>query len=92
LALYLIEVSHSDKNFECKEIVKLFVQSGSQLLANCNWGCKDGVHKAWFISDFDTKEEALMVVPPLLRRNTMITQLNKFTKEDIAGWFETGNR
>lgn len=92
MPIYLIEVPHSENNFECKEIVKLFVQSGSQLLCNCNWGCKDGVHKAWFISDFNNKEEALMIVPPLLRRNTVITQLNKFTKEDIQEWMSEGGR
>ena len=92
MGMYLIEVPHSEINFECKEIVKLFVQSGSQLLANCHWGCKDGVHKAWFISDFNNKEEALLIVPPLLRRNAIITELNKFTKEDIAKWMEEGGR
>lgn len=92
MAMYLIEIPHSEKTYECKQIVKLFVESGSHLLANCHWGCRDGVHKAWFISDFNTKEEARMIIPPLLRRNALITELNKFSREDIAQWVEGANQ
>ena len=60
---YLIEIPHSENTFECKQVIKLFVESGSHLLANAHWGCKDGVHKAWFISDFENKEQALQIVP-----------------------------
>ncbi|MEO6722972.1 MAG: hypothetical protein ABIN67_21575, partial [Ferruginibacter sp.] len=63
--------------------IKLFVESGSHLLANAHWGCKSGVHKSWFISDFDSKEEALQIVPPLLRHIANIIELVKFNKSDI---------
>ena len=81
---YLIEIPHSGNSFECKTVIKLFVESGSHLLANAHWGCKDGVHKAWFIGDFDNKEQALQIVPAYLKRNTTIVELVKFNKEDIA--------
>jgi len=81
---YLIEIPHSENTFECKQVIKLFVESGSHLLANAHWGCKDGVHKAWFISDFENKEQALQIVPAYLKRNTNIIELVKFNKEDIA--------
>ena len=84
--MYLIEIPHSEENFECKQVVKLFVESGSHLLANCDWGCKDGIHKAWFKSDFVNKQEAMQIIPPLLRRNASIIELTKFTKEDIREW------
>jgi hypothetical protein len=54
------------------------------LLANAHWGCKDGIHKAWFIGDFDNKEQALQIVPAYLKRNTTIVELVKFNKEEIA--------
>ena len=57
---YLIEIPHSGDVFECKRV---FVTSGSHLLTNAHWGCKDGVYKAWFIGDFDDKEQALQTVP-----------------------------
>jgi len=83
MATYLIEIPHSENTFECKQVIKLFVESGSHLLANAYWGCKSGVHKSWFISDFNSKEEALQIIPPFLRHHAQVTELVKFTKTDI---------
>jgi hypothetical protein len=88
MANYLIEIPHSGSAFECKQVIKLFVTSGSHLLANAHWGCKDGVHKAWFIGDFESKAEALQIVPAYLKRNTSIIELVKFNKDDIAKFAE----
>jgi hypothetical protein len=61
----------------------LFVESGSHLLTNAYWGCKSGIHKSWFISDFNSKEEALQIVPPFLRHTANIIELTKFSKAEI---------
>lgn len=90
MANYLIEIPHSENTIECQRIIKLFVESGSHLLANAHWGCKCGIHKSWFISDFESKEEALRIVPPFLRPSANIIELVTFTKEDIAQ-FDRGN-
>jgi len=81
---YLIEIPHSGDIPECQQVIKLFVESGSHLLTNAHWGCKDGIHKAWFISDFENKEQALQTVPGYLRRKASIIELVKFDKGDIA--------
>ena len=81
---YLIEIPHSENTAECKQIIKLFLESGSHLLSNADWGCKDGVHKSWFIHEFDNKEQALLAVPPLLRHNATIVELTKFNKADMT--------
>jgi hypothetical protein len=81
---YLIEIPHSGNVVECKQVIKLFLESGSHLLSNADWGCKDGVHKSWFKADFDSKEDALKIVPPLMRHNAIITELVKFNKTDMA--------
>jgi hypothetical protein len=80
---FLIEIPHSENTFECKQVIKLFVESGSHYLANAYWGCKSGVHKSWFISDFNNEEEALQIVPPFLRHNARIIELTKFSKLDM---------
>ncbi len=80
---YLIEIPHSENPFECKQVIKIFVESGSHLLSNAFWGCKSGVHKSWFISDFKNKEEAMQIVPPLLKHAANIIELVKFTKSDM---------
>jgi len=80
---FLIEIPHSGDLTECKQVIKLFVESGSHLLSNADWGCKDGVHKAWFISDFESKDEALKIIPTFLRHNAHIIELTKFSKTDL---------
>ena len=65
---YLIEIPHG---------------SGSHFLTNADWGCMDGVHKAWFFMEAENKNEALMVVPPAYRKDTRISQLNKFKLQDV---------
>jgi hypothetical protein len=66
----------------------LFVESGSHLLANAHWGCRSGVHKSWFISDFNTRDEAMQIVPPFLRNSANIIELTTFTKTDIQQFAE----
>jgi len=84
MANFLIEIPHSENTFECTQVIKLFVESGSHLLANAHWGCKSGVHKSWFISEFENKEAALNIVPPYLRHSANIIELTTFTKADIV--------
>jgi hypothetical protein len=67
------------------------VTSGSHLLARAHWGCKDGVHKAWFISDFENKEEALQIIPGYLKRNASVIELVKFDKNDVLHFAEPEN-
>ncbi|MES2431771.1 MAG: hypothetical protein V4556_12600 [Bacteroidota bacterium] len=80
---YLIEIPHSANTAECKQVIKVFQESGSHLLSNADWGCKDGVHKSWFISEFDNKEDAMKVIPPFLRHDAHIIELTKFNKNDM---------
>ena len=92
MSTYLIEIPHSENTFECKQVIKLFVESGSHLLTNAHWGCKSGIHKSWFISDFDSKEEALQIVPPFVRHTASIIELTKFTKMDIQQFANAKNQ
>ena len=83
MTTYLIEIPHSENTVECQHVIRLFVESGSHLLTHAYWGCKSGVHKSYFISEFDNKEVALQIVPPLLRRSANIIELVTFSKSDI---------
>ncbi len=92
MATYLIEIPHSENTFECKQVIKLFVESGSHLLANAQWGCKSGVHKSWFISDFNSKEQAFQIIPPFLRHHASIIELTTFSKSDIQQFANANNQ
>jgi hypothetical protein len=80
---FLIEIPHGSDKIECLRSVSILLSTGSHFLTNADWGCMDGEHKAWFFMDTDSKEEALMVVPPAYRKDTKITQTSKFILKDV---------
>jgi hypothetical protein len=83
MARFLIEVPHEAEKKACALAVKVFLETGSHFLSNADWGCLDGVHKAWIIVDVATKDEARMILPPAFRPQAEIVQLNKFTMDEI---------
>jgi hypothetical protein len=78
-----IEVPHEPETIACARAAEVFLKSGSHFLARADWGCKDGVHKAWFVVDVANKDEARMIVPVAFRNHAQIVQLNCFTIEEI---------
>ena len=83
MARFLIEVPHEAKTKECALAAKILLNSGSHYLTNADYGCLDGVHKAWIIVEADSKEDARYIIPSLFRPQATITRLNKFTLEEI---------
>jgi len=82
-AKFLIEVPHDASTVACARVVDVFLKSGSHFLSRADWGCHDGVHKAWMLVDVDSKDEARRILPPALRAHATIVQLNCFTVEEI---------
>jgi hypothetical protein len=82
-ARFLIEVPHEDAVAACARAVDIFLRTGSHFLSHADWGCKDGVHKAWIVVEVDSKDEARLIVPPAFRPQTKIVQLNTWTVEEI---------
>lgn len=80
---FLIEIPHSENVAECMGIIHVFLSSGSHLLTNAEWGCKDGVHTCWLIVEVDSKAEALCVVPPAYRADARVVELNRFSLDFI---------
>jgi len=80
---YLIEVSHEANKLACERAIKSFLQTGSHFMTNADWGCSDGEHKAWIVVDLDTKEDALLVVPPEYRKNAKVVKLVKFSLDNV---------
>jgi hypothetical protein len=82
-AKFLIEVPHEDATIACARAVEVFLTTGSHFLSHADWGCKDGVHKAWMIVEVDSKTEARNIVPPAFRAQTKVVQLNEYQMEEI---------
>jgi hypothetical protein len=84
LPRFLIEVEHEPDSKGCKHIVKEFLDTGSHYLSHAEWGCQDGVHKAWMIVETDTREEAKAVVPPFMRSQARIIRLQRFFTDGMG--------
>ena len=83
MAKFLIEVPHEPEMVACARVVQIFLKTGSHFLTNAHWGCMDGDHKAWIVAEVNSKEEALSILPPPLRSQAKIVQLNSFTLDQI---------
>ena len=75
---FLIEVPHDNTAYACARAAELLLRTGSHFMTHADFGCSDGVHKAWIVVDVDSKEEARNILPPVYRRQATIVQLCKF--------------
>jgi hypothetical protein len=80
---YLIEVPHEATKSACVNAVRVFLQTGSHFLANADWGCYDGEHKAWLLVEVENKDQANQIIPPVFRSDAKIVKLHTFTREEM---------
>jgi hypothetical protein len=83
MAKFFIEVAHEAEKRACLRAAQILLKSGSHYLTNADFGCLDGVHKAWITVDVTSKEEAKAILPPEYRSSAKIVELNKFTLGEI---------
>jgi len=76
---FLIEVPHENTAYACARAAELLLRTGSHFMTHADFGCSDGVHKAWFIVERDNKEEARSVLPSELRPIASVIGLHYFT-------------
>jgi hypothetical protein len=88
MSKFLIEVPHDEDLLACAQVVESFLNYGSHFATKADWGCTDGVHKAWITIETDNKEDARNILPPAYRSQATIIKLNKFTMEEIDGILE----
>jgi hypothetical protein len=80
---FLISVPHDPDTLACAKVVKVFLATGSHLLANADWGCMDGDHCAYMFVDVANKDEARGIVPPAFRKNAHVVRMTRFRMADI---------
>ena len=80
---FLIEVPHESDAVSCARASEVLLESGSHFLTHADFGCIDGVHKAWIIVEVDGKDEAQKILPPAYRGQASIVQLNKFGLKEL---------
>jgi hypothetical protein len=81
MARFHIEVPHEP--VACTRAAQIFLSAGSHFLTHADWGCLDGVHKAWIIAEVENKEQARTILPPAVRPQAKITRLNYFSIDEI---------
>jgi hypothetical protein len=79
---YRIEVPHPSEIVACARVVEVFLRSGSHFLTHAEWGCRDGVHKAWLTVEAPTRDDARRILPPAFRDDAEVVQLNHFTLDE----------
>ena len=75
---FLIEVAHDPTPLACTKAVQALLRTGSHFLTHADWVCKDGVHKSWMTMAFDSRHDALSIVPQEFRAHTTVVELNSF--------------
>ena len=83
MARFFIEVPHEKDPGECARAVQYFLNTGSHFMTHADWGCSDGVHKAFIIVEAESKDEARGLVPRVFQSRASVVRLNKFTMEEI---------
>ena len=81
MAQYIIEVSHTDA--ECIAALNRIVEWGMHLLHHASFGCVVGVHTCWLKLEADTEAEARNVLPPSMRSQARVVQVQKLTPDQI---------
>jgi hypothetical protein len=80
---FLIEVPHEGTAAACARAAELLLRTGSHFLTRADYGCTDGVHKAWITVEVDNKDDARSVLPPELRALASIVRLNYFSMAQV---------
>ena len=83
MAKYLIEVPHEAEKVACLRAIQTFLETGSHFLANADWGCADGDHRAWLVMEAENREDVQYALPPSSRPQAKIVRLERFTMADI---------
>lgn len=79
---YIVETKH--KKEQCANVMKNFTAYGH--ITHFDWGCESGVCTGWAIIEADSKGEALLSVPALVRNTTRVVEIKKFSPEKIQSF------
>ena len=82
---YLIESKHTEA--ECLNVLDILEQN-PQLLDRCYMACMSGNHTGWATVEADDESKARNMLPTDLRVNAKVTEVSKFTPEQIRSFHQ----
>ena len=80
---FYIEIPHEEETIACIKAIRILQETGSHFLTHADYGCYDGDHTARLFVEVDSKQDALMIIPPAYRDKATVIQMNRFTPEDL---------
>lgn len=83
---YMINLPHGSDHEICVRALHAIERYGGHLFTNAEWGCNAGVHCGWAIVELENREAALQMIPPELRQEAQVVELNRFTRDQLAEW------
>jgi hypothetical protein len=86
MATFLIESQHQARM--CHWVLRPGIRQGTDGLVEYQWGCRDGIHSGWRIVQADSKFDVQATIPPVLRSQTRIVQLNRFTPDQLMAFHQ----
>jgi hypothetical protein len=87
MAYFVVESHHTAR--ECIWALREVHREGWETLGQYHWGCKDGVHTGWAILEASTKFDVQASIPRILRSQTRIVRLNRFTLDEVVAFHES---
>jgi hypothetical protein len=84
---YFIESPHSKE--ECLQALDDVLARGPEFLARFDWGCMSGDHTGWAVVEAGSEAAARSIVPVLVRGKARVTEVSKFTPDQIRSFHGT---
>jgi hypothetical protein len=69
---------------DCRLAVEHFAKYNAGFLTHFEWGCFDGDHNAYAFIDAESREQALLAVPPFLRQKAKAVKVTEISPKIIA--------
>ena len=76
---YMVILPHTPE--ECQKAIKQIEAIGA--ITHFDWGCMDGDHTGYVCIEADSKQEAMLVVPTIERKQARIIKLTRFSPEQV---------
>ena len=74
---YLIATPHTEA--ECTAVINQVISAGFN--THVDWGCKDGEHTGWATIEAESREQAMLFVPPIMRPKAHVVKVVKFGEQ-----------
>lgn len=84
MSLYLIKSPHTVEN--CLRALDEESAKGPMVLDKFVYGCNEGDHTGYAITEAKDKDEAWKLVPEFIRKEAMIVKVDRFTPEIIKSF------